>query len=179
MRDFRHFSFKYCISTFGGCRSSCPRKFLPVTGNFFLRQEISSCGTKFLPVTGSFFLWQEISSCHRKFVPEIGNFFLWHEVSYPKFLSDAGYFSNISSLGYKIATKAHDFWSYLKIATKVRDFCSKLCLRVQGFLARFLQPCPGKSHSAKMIRADQDHSVFISVLIATPKFISPFSTLCL
>ena len=96
-------------------------------------------------MTGSFFLWQEISSCHRKFVPEIGNFFLWHEVSYPKFLSDAGYFSNISSLGYKIATKARDFWSYLKIATKVRDFCSKLRLRVQGFLARFLPPCPLKS----------------------------------
>ena len=44
------------------------------------------------------------------------------------------------------ATKVRDFWSYLKIATKVRDFCSKLRLRLQGFLARFLPPCPGKSH---------------------------------
>ena len=50
------------------------------------------------------------------------------------------------SLGYKIATKVRDFWSYLKIATKVRDFCSKLCLRVQEFLARFLPPCPLKSY---------------------------------
>ena len=126
--------------------SSCHRKFLPVTGNFFLSQEISSWDRKFLPVAGNFFLWHEISSCHRKFVPEIGDFFLWQEVSYQKFLSDPGYFSNISSLGYKIATKACDFWSYLKIATKVRDFCTKLRLKVQGFLARFLPPCPLKSH---------------------------------
>ena len=28
----------------------------------------------------------------------------------------------------------------------MHDFCSKLRLRVQGFLARFFQPSPGKSH---------------------------------
>ena len=28
----------------------------------------------------------------------------------------------------------------------MRDFCSKLRLRVQGFLGRFFQPSPGKSH---------------------------------
>ena len=49
-----------------------------------------------------------------KFVPQTGNFFLSHEVYYPKFVSNAGYFSNISFLGCKIATKAQDFWSYLK-----------------------------------------------------------------
>ena len=38
----------------------CDRKFLPVTGNFFLRQEISSCGTKFL--TQNFFPTQDISA---------------------------------------------------------------------------------------------------------------------
>ena len=38
-----------------------------------------------------------------------------------------------------------DFWLYIKIATKVHDFCSKLCLRIQGFLPRFFALWPLKS----------------------------------
>ena len=82
-------------------------------------------------------MWQEISFCDLKFCHVAGNFFLKQEIS------SCG---NISSLWYKIATKLRDFWSYLKIATKVRDFYTKLRLKVQGFLARFLPPCPLKSH---------------------------------
>ena len=128
--------------------SSRDRKFLLLTLNFFLWQEWSSFIRKFLSVTGNFFLWQEIFSCERKFLPMKGNFFLsqeifpktrnfflWHEVSYQKFLSGAGYFWNILSLWYKVATK-------------VRDFCLKLRLRVQGFLPRFLAPWSLKSHPA-------------------------------
>ena len=70
------------------------RKFLPLTGNFVLWQEISSSYRKFTPLLGYFFLWQEISSCKRKFLsvvgisscglkfcPLRGKFFLWKEFS--------------------------------------------------------------------------------------------------
>ena len=122
------------------------RKFCPVKEKIILQQENSSWDRKFPPVTGNFFLCEEISSCHRKFLPETGNFLLWYGVSYPKFLSKAGYFCNISFLWYKVMTKVHDFWIYLKIVTKVPDFCSKLCLIVQGILPRFLATWPLKSH---------------------------------
>ena len=65
------------------------RKFLPLTGNFVLWQEISSCkrkflsvvgisscGLKFCPLRGKFFLWKEFSSCDRKCLPVTGYFFL-------------------------------------------------------------------------------------------------------
>ena len=42
-----------------------------------------------------------------------------------------------------------DLWLYLKIVRKGRDFCSKHCLRVQGFLPRFLAPSLLKSHPAQ------------------------------
>ena len=126
-------------------RSSCNRKFLNVTGNFFLS----------VSVRGNFFHWQNISSYDRKFLYVTGNFFLKQEIS------SCG---NISSLWYKIATKVRDFWSYLKIATKVRDFCSKLRLRVQGFLARFLPPCPLKSHPAPTMTSTDDYKICCQII---------------
>ena len=120
-------------------------KIISVTGNVVLRQEIPACGRKFPPVTANFFLWQEIVSCHRKFLSETGTLFLWHKVSSQNFFQRQDN-SGIFHPSGKIATKVRDFWFYLKIATKVRDFCSKLHLRVQGFLPRFLAPWPLKSH---------------------------------
>ena len=53
---------------------SCDRKFLPVTRNFFLWQEISFCDRKCLPVTGNVFLWQEMFSCDRIWRPKAPSF---------------------------------------------------------------------------------------------------------
>ena len=119
----------------------------PSTGSFFLWQGISSCDRKFLSLAGNFFLSQKISSCHRKFLPKAGYFFLWQESFLPK-ISGAGYF------WCEIATKVRDFWLHLKIAAKVHDFLSKLRLRVQGFLPRFLAPWPLKSHPAPQFLVD-------------------------
>ena len=41
---------------------SCDRKFLPLTGNFFLWMEMSSGDRKCLPVTGNVFLWQNLET---------------------------------------------------------------------------------------------------------------------
>ena len=46
----------------------------------FLRREICYCDTKCLPVTGNFYLWQEIFSCVRKFLPLAQSFF--HQISF-------------------------------------------------------------------------------------------------
>ena len=69
--------------------SSCDKKFLSVTRNFFLWQEIFATGRKFLPVTKNLFLWIEISKCSMKFLSVTRSFFLWQEVSFcdKKFLS--------------------------------------------------------------------------------------------
>ena len=82
-----------------------------MTGNVFLWQDISSCDKKFLHLTKNFFqwknffftvtenfvqwrerisfnrkfllffLWQGISSCDRKFIPVTRHFFLWQKIS--------------------------------------------------------------------------------------------------
>ena len=71
-------------------------KFLPMTGKFFLWQEISYCDRKLLPVTGNvssyrifflrqeiLFFWQRILSSERKFILLKGSFLLllWQEIS--------------------------------------------------------------------------------------------------
>ena len=53
---------------------SCDRKFLPLTGNFFLWMEMSSGDRKCLPVTGNVFLWQEMFSCERIWRPKAPSF---------------------------------------------------------------------------------------------------------
>ena len=152
--------------------SFCDRKCLPVTGHFFLWQDISS-------VTGNFFLWQEISSCDRKFLPLTGNFYQWQEISTTdrKFLTVTGYFflsQDISSCGMKFITQnflpgqnisgiflPSDIKSQQKhviFATKVCDFCSLPRLRAQGFLTRFLAPWPLKSHPDGPVWAIQDYT---------------------
>ena len=106
-------------------------RFCPLRWNLFLWLEFSSCNRNFLPVTGNFVLWWEITSCNRKFFPVTKNFFF--ELKFCPVTGNFFLSEEISS------------WSYLKIALKACDFRLKLCLRVQGFVARFLPPCPLKS----------------------------------
>ena len=61
--------------------STSYKKFLPMTKNFFLRQEISSCDKKFLPATRNFFLWQDISALDKRFLSVTINFFLWQLIT--------------------------------------------------------------------------------------------------
>ena len=61
-------------------KKSSDIKFLPVSGNFFLSQEMLFYTLIFLPVTSNFVLSQENSSCDIIFFPGTENFFLWQEL---------------------------------------------------------------------------------------------------
>ena len=61
------------------CNWNC---LLYLTGNvkFNLVQSISSCGKKLIPVSWNFFFWQYTCSCDRKLIPVTINSFLWQQI---------------------------------------------------------------------------------------------------
>ena len=101
-------------------------------------------------MTGNFFLWLETSFCGRKYLRVTGKLFCDMKLSNTKFLSGWGssfFWTEISAIFHTFHVQFQAwFLSYIKILTKLRDFCSKFCLRIQGFLARFLPSYLLKSH---------------------------------
>ena len=90
-------------------------------------------------MTGYFFLWREIFYM-------TGSFFKWPESYYTQFLFGEG---TLSWPGGSLVPSDIKWWQINVISqnhAKVRALCSKLCLRVQGLVSRFLQPCPLESH---------------------------------
>ena len=115
------------------------RKYLHMTGDFFLWLEISSCDRKFPPVTEHFLLWQEIYSCDRKFIPVTWKFLMRQEISSSgtKFLTQNLFLmQDISEIfthsDVKSRQKCVIFLSCLKIATKCVIFAQNFAWELKA-----------------------------------------------
>ena len=127
-------------------------KFLPVTRNFFLGQEISNCDMKFLHVTRSFFLWPEISLNGKTFLPVTGHYCLWQEISssHKKLLLVAKNFfllQEISALEKRYLSVTRNFfpWQLNVCSSKMllpvtrKYFLHVVCDRKNSFIGQEIQ----------------------------------------
>ena len=128
-REFWQLPIRLVMRDFRHFRFKHYIKCCPLWRNFFLRQEFNSCDRKCLSVTGNLLLWQDISSCDRKFL------------SVTKFLT-LNLFPGSKFSQQKCVIFSHISKSWQKYLIFVKN------PRVQGFVGRFLQPCPLKSHPA-------------------------------
>ena len=127
---------------------SC-EKFLPMRGNFF-------CDRKFVTVTGIFFLWQKMFSCYRKILFAVReNFILWQQDSscVKKFLpSDIKEMSkNHTPLSWFLE-KNHKhllrFYTRFFPLFRAKSFSGKLGSQE---ISNFLLPCPWQTFMSKVM----------------------------
>ena len=129
------FNKNFLLVTAQDC-SSCYRNFyltnfLPVNFLFVIQLFLNFIpDTWILPVTGTFFLRQELSSCDRKLLPMMANLFLWLRISseikiWKKYQKDIRSLSNSNFYySWTFISKRRQTWSTIELEEILNFTCT-------------------------------------------------------